>query len=158
MTKLHTIGYEGVELVDFLRRLAVAKVEVIVDVRELPLSRKRGFSKNSLRAALSTHGIDYIHMSALGCPKPTRRRFKLNGDWQSYERGFRRYLGSQQAAVRTLADLARQKATCLLCFEADYNKCHRSLVARAAVAIGAPRMVHLTPEKEIADAPLRVAA
>ncbi len=84
MKKLHTIGYEGVELVDFLRRLAAAKVKVIVDVRELPLSRKRGFSKTALRAALESHGIDYIHMSALGCPKPIRQRLKLNGDWQSY--------------------------------------------------------------------------
>ena len=158
MRKLHTIGYEGVDLVDFLRQLIAAKVDVVVDVRELPLSRKKGFSKGALSAALVAHGIEYIHMNALGCPKPIRQRFKLDGDWQSYERSFREYLRSQGAAVRAVADLANRKATCLLCFEADYRKCHRSLVAHAAVAAGAPRLVHLTAETGVFDAPLRAAA
>ncbi|OGA23606.1 MAG: hypothetical protein A3I02_06155 [Betaproteobacteria bacterium RIFCSPLOWO2_02_FULL_67_26] len=158
MTTLHTIGYEGVDLVDFLRQLIAAKVDVVVDVRELPLSRKKGFSKGALSAALAAHGIEYVHMSALGCPKTTRDRLKLDGDWRAYERSFRAHLKSQGAAVRAVADLARRKTTCLLCFEADYSKCHRSLVARAAVAAGAPQLVHLTPETRVFDDPLRAAA
>jgi hypothetical protein len=57
-----------------------------------------------------------------------------------------------------LALAAKKKTACLLRFEADYNRCHRSLVAHAAVALGAPQLVHLTRETEIADAPLRAAA
>lgn len=158
MKKLHTIGYEGVDLDDLLRQLIATKVDVVVDVRELPLSRKKGFSKGALSAALVAHGIEYIHMNALGCPKPIRQRYKLDGDWQSYERRFREHLRSQRAAVLALADLAKRKSTCLLCFEADYSKCHRSIVARAAVAAGAPRLVHLSPETGEFDAPLRAAA
>jgi uncharacterized protein YeaO (DUF488 family) len=158
MMKLHTIGYEGVDLVDFLRQLVAAKVAVVVDVRELPLSRKKGFSKSALSAVLAARGIEYVHMSALGCPKPIRQRYKLDGDWPAYERSFRAHLKSQGAAVRAVADLARRRATCLLCFEADYSKCHRSFVARAAVAAGAPQAIHLTPKTRVFDAPLRAAA
>jgi len=155
---LYTFGYEGLDLGTFLVRLEEAGIRRIVDVRELPLSRKKGFSKRALSAALATRGIEYIHMNALGCPKPIRQRFKLDGDWRTYEWSFREHLRTQGAAVRAVAELAKRNVTCLLCFEADYSKCHRSLVARAAVAAGAPRLMHLTPETEISDAPLRAAA
>jgi len=155
---LYTFGYEGLELDAFLARLKRAGVRQVVDVRELPLSRKKGFSKTALSAALVAQGIEYVHVAALGCPKPIRRRVKLDGDRRRYEASFRGYLKTQIDSVRQLARLARTKAVCLLCFEADYNQCHRSLVARAAVANGALRLVHLTAETETPDAPLRAAA
>lgn len=156
--KTYTFGYEGLEVKSFIVRLQRAGVRQIIDVREVPLSRKTGFSKNALSAALQARGIEYVHMTALGCPRSIRERFKQNGDWRAYERSFCRYLKTQADAVRELARAAKKKAVCLLCFEADYSKCHRSLVARAAVTFGAPRLVHLTPETEISDAPLRAAA
>jgi len=156
--KLYTFGYEGLNLDTFIDRLKGTGVRQVVDVREYPLSRKKGFSKNSLSAALIPHGIEYVSMTALGCPKAIRQRFKLDGDWSLYERSFCRYLKTQADAVKELALAAKRKTACLLCFEADYSQCHRSLVARAAVACGAPQLVHLTWETEIADAPLRAAA
>ena len=156
--KLYTFGYEGLNLDTFIDRLKEAGVRQIVDVREYPLSRKKGFSKNALSAALAAHGIEYVHIAALGCPKEIRQRFKLDADWGTYERSFCRYLKTQSEAVHELARVAKRETACLLCFEADYNKCHRSLVARAALACGAPHLVHLTRETEVADAPLRAAA
>ncbi|MGC2519134.1 MAG: DUF488 domain-containing protein [Burkholderiales bacterium] len=156
--KLYTFGYEGLKLDTFIDRLTEAGVRQIVDVREYPLSRKKGFSKNALSAALAVHGIEYVHIAALGCPKAIRQRFKLDGNWSTYERSFCRYLKTQADVVRELARVTKIRTACLLCFEADYSRCHRSFVARAAVACGAPRLVHLTPETEVADAPLRAAA
>lgn len=156
--KTYTFGYERLEVKSFIVQLERAGVRKIIDVREVPLSRKKGFSKNALSAALQARGIEYVHMAALGCPKPIRERFKQDGDWRAYERSFCRYLGTQADAVRWLARAAKRKAVCLLCFETDYSRCHRTLVARAAVACGAPRAVHLTPETEVADVPLKVAA
>src|SRR5207253_4371258 len=124
---LYTFGYEGLDLDAFIGRLKEAGVRQIVDVRELPLSRKKGFSKSALSAALVSHGIEYVHVATLGCPKSIRQRFKLDGDWHIYEKRFGEYLTTQAVAIRTLARLARTKAICLLCFEADYSKCHRSL-------------------------------
>ena len=57
MIDLMTIGYEGLELSEFFALLKHSKVSMIVDVRELPLSRKRGFAKAALAEGLATHGI-----------------------------------------------------------------------------------------------------
>ena len=66
---LFTLGYEGLTLEAFIARLQVAQVKTVVDVRELPLSRKKGFSKSAFCAALSAPGIAYLHAPALGCQK-----------------------------------------------------------------------------------------
>ena len=56
---LFTLGYEGLSIDAFITRLEAAQVKTIVDVRELPLSRKKGFSKTAFSAALSAHSIAY---------------------------------------------------------------------------------------------------
>lgn len=155
---LYTVGYEGQTIEPFLKRLAEIGLRTVVDVRELPLSRKRGFSKRSLAVALACYEIAYVHMPALGCPKSVRNRYKADGDWQRYTRDFASYLGTQDASVNELAKLARATAVCLLCFEADFTRCHRSMVARAAVEAGAPSVVHVTAQTMIPDLARRVAA
>ena len=72
MTTLCTIGYENVGLGDFIASLKNAKVALIVDVRELPNSRRAGFSKNILANGLAENGIGYRHIKALGTPKAGR--------------------------------------------------------------------------------------
>src|SRR3954466_2864574 len=49
-----------------------AGVERVIDVRALPLSRRPGFSKSPLRAALEQAGIEYVHLKALGTPAEGR--------------------------------------------------------------------------------------
>lgn len=78
---LFTFGYEGLDIDAFVARVQGAGVQAIVDVRELPLSRKKGFSKSALRDALRAAGLDYFHVPALGCPKEIRTRYKVDGDW-----------------------------------------------------------------------------
>jgi len=69
-------------------RLQAAQVKTVVDVRELPLSRKKGFSKSAFYAALSAHRIAYLHAPALGCHKPIHNQYKADGNWQTYTREF----------------------------------------------------------------------
>jgi hypothetical protein len=90
---LFTLGYEGLTIEAFITRLQTAQVKTVVDVRELPLSRKKGFSKTAFCAALATHGIAYLHAPALGCPKPIRNQYKANGNWQTYTRDFLKPVG-----------------------------------------------------------------
>ncbi len=155
---LYTFGYEGFALVEFIDRLRAAGVKAVVDVRELPLSRKKGFSKQSFAAALRTAGIEYIHTPLLGCPKPIRNRYKTNGNWKEYARAFNEYISTQKLAIRELATIAKRKTICLVCFEADFAFCHRSFVARAAVAAGAPSVLHITAKTMTPDVSLGVAA
>jgi len=68
MNRLLTIGYEGAVIEDFCATLKAAAVRTLVDVRALPVSRKRGFSKTALGQACAAAGIAYLHLSALGNP------------------------------------------------------------------------------------------
>lgn len=52
---LFTLGYEGLVLDAFIARLQAAQVKTVVDVRELPLSRKKGFSKISILLSIASH-------------------------------------------------------------------------------------------------------
>ncbi|MBI9083296.1 MAG: DUF488 domain-containing protein [Desulfobacterales bacterium] len=56
---LYTIGYEGLDVRRFISHLAHYGINVVVDVRKLPASRKKGFSKTALGQILSDNGIEY---------------------------------------------------------------------------------------------------
>lgn len=155
---LLTFGYEGLDIASFVTRLKSAGVKTIVDVRELPLSRKKGFSKSSFREALAARGIAYVHIPALGCPKPIRDAYKVDRDWAAYTRSFMAYLATQEATVRELVKISRATTACLVCFEADHAMCHRTYVARAARKLGGPQVMHLTPKTVLPDSGLRVVA
>jgi uncharacterized protein (DUF488 family) len=155
---LYTFGYEGISIDAFISRLKKAKVSVVLDVRELPLSRKPGFSKNAFAAALSAAGIEYAHLSVFGCPKPIRDRYRANGKWSEYVKSFSSHLSKKTAALTELANFVGKTNACLVCFEADFNLCHRSMVARAAARAGNFGIVHLTLKEAIPDAVCQVAA
>jgi uncharacterized protein (DUF488 family) len=155
---LYTTSYEGQSIDGFLERLRQTGVRTLVDVRELPLSRKAGFSKRALAEALTVEGIAYAHMPQLGCPKSIRDRYKADGNWARYTLDFDKYLATQTAAVTELAHIAGATTTALLCFEADFNRCHRTFVARAAAAAGAPSVAHITARTTISELPRRAAA
>jgi len=140
---LFTIGYEGSALDDVLGRLHANRIDLVVDVRALPLSRKRGFSKKALAGALNEIGIAYEHRVALGTPKSMRARYKRDKDFAALSVAFGQYLDGQTHSLRELIDLVKGRRACLLCFEADPALCHRSLVADAARKLGGPKATHL---------------
>jgi uncharacterized protein (DUF488 family) len=131
-----TIGYEGLSLPQFLELLRQHGVRHLIDIREAPVSRKAGFAKAALAEALGTAGIRYTHLRALGCPKPIRDRYKASGDEERYRRDFGIYLAAQGEALEAVRRALAATPTCLMCFEADPARCHRSLVAAALAAPG----------------------
>src|SRR5204862_8110274 len=70
--RIFTIGYEATTMAEFIASLKDAGVERVIDVRALPLSRRPGFSKSPLRAALEEEGMEYVHLKALGTPAEGR--------------------------------------------------------------------------------------
>lgn len=126
-----TIGYEGIDIDAFVSLLSEHGIETVVDIRELPLSRKPGFSKRALGNVLNLSGYEYLHMAALGCPKPVRERYRDDSNWARYTEGFLAHLKTQENAIAELAGLVASSNCALMCYEADYNFCHRSLVANA---------------------------
>jgi len=126
MTELCTIGYEGTAWAPFLQTLQGNGVRHVVDVRQLPLSRRPGFSKRTLAAGLAEAGIGYTHLRALGTP-PEGREANKRRQWDRFWPIVEASLSTLEASValEQAADLARSSPSCLLCFEADPCICHR---------------------------------
>ena len=140
--RIFTIGYEATTVPEFLAALKQAGVERVIDVRALPLSRRPGFSKSPLRAALSEAGIEYVHLKALGTPADGRAAARA-GRHADLERIYAGQLALPEAMVQgaQMLELAADRPSALLCFEREPAHCHRTLLLDA-VAQGA-EIVHL---------------
>ena len=141
--KIYTVGYEGLDIDSFLSLLAENDIETVVDVREMPLSRKPGFSKKSLASVLNLSGREYVHMVDLCCPKLVRDRYREDGNWKRCTEGFMKHLKTQDDAIAELSALAATSNCALLCYEADSNFCHRSMVASAVKDYCGARVAHI---------------
>lgn len=126
---IYTIGYEGLTDEKFFDLLKLNVINLLIDIRELPLSRKRGFSKTSLAATSANNGISYIHVSRLGCPREIRHQYRIDKNWLNYSIKFFNYLNTQREALESVSKLAMQNNICLMCYEKDFLTCHRSYVS-----------------------------
>jgi uncharacterized protein (DUF488 family) len=84
MSVLYTAGYQGHTIETFLDLLAGNGVEHLIDVRQLPFSRKPDFSKKRLAAHLAAAGVRYTHLVALGTPKPLRDEVRRSKDYAAF--------------------------------------------------------------------------
>ena len=140
--RIFTIGYESTTMDDFLTALKSAGVERLIDVRALPLSRRPGFSKSPLRAALGEAGIEYVHLKALGTPADGRAAARA-GRHADLERIYAGQLELPEAMAQSaqMLELAREKPSALLCMEREPAHCHRTLLLNAVAADA--EVVHL---------------
>ena len=152
MSVVYTIGYEGTDIGRLIETLKIVGVATLADVRAVPLSRKKGFSKSALQARLEEEGIQYAHFVVLGDPKPGRDAARA-GRYEEFRRIYTRHLQrtDPKSALQSLAKLVESEPTCLLCFERDPATCHRSLIANRLTMVGV-KIFHL-----YADDPSRYA-
>ncbi len=145
---LHTIGYEGSSIDEFLGTLLLTGVDLLIDVRDVPISRKRGFSKTALADRLAGNGMEYIHLKGLGDPKPGRIAAR-EGRYDDFRQIFGAHLKGQIAQTDLMRGIqaARGRKACLLCFERDHSNCHRCIVAEEMASKGGFRLVHLGVSK-----------
>lgn len=130
MTSVLTIGYESTSIDDFLRMLIKSKVGLIVDVRQVAVSRRKGFSKTALAQALTKQRIAYSHLRDLGDPKPGREAARA-GRFDEFVKIYEQHLktSAAQAQLVELEELVQSNRACLLCYEGDPTNCHRTIVA-----------------------------
>jgi uncharacterized protein (DUF488 family) len=128
--KLYTTGYAGHDPASFLGLLEQHRISTVIDVRRMPLSRKKGFSRTALTEFLEANGLEYQHIRDLGVPQELRIRLRAGDcDLDSYLRGFRSYLGGHRKVLDEVYSLAALTRCCLLCVEKCSEECHRSVVA-----------------------------
>lgn len=142
MTRLFTIGYESASLAGFLETLALAGVDLLLDVRELPISRRKGFSKTALRDALNNAGIAYRHERELGSPREIRNQLRDDGDFSKFESRFEAYLQTKNELLDAITTEIKG-AVALMCFERNWRQCHRKIVASHLVARTLTAVQHL---------------
>ncbi|HKF80704.1 MAG TPA: DUF488 domain-containing protein [Thermoleophilaceae bacterium] len=132
MTSIFTIGHSTHEPDAFVALLAAAEIELLVDVRRFPSSRRfPWFSRSELHASVSEAGIGYLHIEALGGrrdPVPD----SPNGGWRVGQfRGYADHMESAEFrhAVDRLIELAHRRRTAVVCAEAQWWRCHRRLLS-----------------------------
>lgn len=140
---IFTIGYEGASAEQVIDSLRAHRIEILLDARYRPASRKRGLAKTSLSQACRAAGIAYEHDRGLGTPPEIMRKLREEGiyDWPAY----RAFLAQQTESLARACELASQSRVCLLCYEADASTCHRSIVADEMAARTAQQVEHISP-------------
>ncbi len=139
-----TCGYQHLSISRFVRLLRENRVSLVVDVRQNPVSRKPGFSKSTLDKRLSVEGVAYFHFPCLGNPLRIRRAFCRHGMIARALREYEEYLETRRGCLQGMVKKVENSLFCLLCLEEDYNRCHRSVVARKLGEMTGWRPTHLT--------------
>ena len=141
--ELLTLGYEGRTLQEFVRLLRAERVDVVLDVRDVPWSHKPGFSRKPLAEGLEAAGIRYVHAGFAGNPKHLRAQAGSN------QEALVLYAAHLDATPAVLAQFdvlvgdlqAEGKRVCLLCLERDPALCHRAILAARWAGAGPGRTV-----------------
>ncbi|WP_320668779.1 DUF488 domain-containing protein [Patulibacter defluvii] len=129
---LGSIGYERFpQVTEFADHLRAAGIERLVDVRELPISRRRGFAKTALSEALAAVGIEYVHLRALGNPKPIRDLYKSGRPTEGRRRYAAHLAEHGDDALDTLLEHLDERRCALMCVEHDVEVCHRQVIIDA---------------------------
>ncbi|MGH8670426.1 MAG: DUF488 family protein [Burkholderiales bacterium] len=144
IAQLFTIGYEGSDIRGFIETLKAAHIDVLLDIRAAPISRKKGFSKNALQAALQVAGIAYRLEHELGTPKTLRERVKLDRDYAGFFRDYGTFLAAKTPLLDELAANLEGNVA-LMCFERHPNTCHRLAVAAQLALLTGLTPRHLNP-------------
>ena len=124
--------------------MRLAGVAHLLDVRAVANSRKPGFSRRQLEAAVEQAGMRYTHLRALGTPKPGREAAR-RGDAATMRRIFAAHVQSPepQAELARAVALAGAAPCCLLCFERDHLRCHRDILAGLIGGRTGAKVTHL---------------
>lgn len=136
--KIFTIGHSNRSFDDFLKVLKHYKIELIIDVRRFPKSRKfPHFDKEFLESELEKHGIGYLHLPELGGYR--KHGYKAFSETEEFEKGIRRLISE-----------VKSKSAAIMCAELLFWKCHRRFIADKLCERGY-EVLHIFDEKRISE-------
>ena len=160
MFTVWTVGHSTRSAEEFGKILKAHEIQVLVDVRMFPGSRRYPqFNKPALSESLEQLGIEYKHEPGLG-GRRTPRADSHNTAWRNAQ--FRAYADHMESeefrnAVKELLQLAAQRRAAVMCAEAVWWRCHRSLISDYLKAAG-HTVVHILDEKKTEEHPYTSAA
>ena len=158
--KVWTVGHSTRSGEEFVQILRAQGVEVLVDVRTYPSSRRYPqFNKAELAGLLNENQIEYKHEPRLGGRRKARTD-SHNSAWRNEQfRGYADHMETEEfkAGVRELLELASDKRVAVMCAEAVWWRCHRSLISDYLKA-GGHEVIHILDEKKTEEHPFTSAA
>lgn len=136
-SKIWTIGHSTRSIDEFLEMLKSFSIENLVDVRSLPGSNKfPQYNQDELKKTLEENKIAYTYMKDLGGRRKTSPE-STNTIWQNKSfRGYADYMDTKdfEKALKELKSMAKKKNVAMMCAEAVWWRCHRSMIADALKA------------------------
>lgn len=158
--KIWTVGHSTRSAEEFVQILLAHRIEVLVDVRTYPGSRRYPqFNRETLAETLRDAGIEYQHEPRLGGrrkPRPDSH----NSAWRNEQfRGYADHMETEEFknGVRELLELASSKRVAVMCAEAVWWRCHRSLIADYLKDEG-HEVIHILDQKKTEEHPFTSAA
>lgn len=156
VTMIYTIGHSNQSIDTFIRILKGKGVEILVDVRSNPYSSyARQFNVGDLSEELDLNNIEYLPMPDLGGIQGvdidseefpdenlalTDPRFRNFADYTRTD--------TFKSELSDLISISDIKTTCIMCSEADWNKCHRRIISDNLIARGV-EVIHLRGSEEV---------
>jgi uncharacterized protein (DUF488 family) len=149
--RIYTIGHSTRTSEQLIEALRAHGVGLLVDVRSFPRSRHvTHFNREVLEEALPAAGIDYLHLPELGGRRRPRKD-SPNLAWRNEGfRGFADYMLTPEfeAGLARLLEFAAEQPTAIMCAEAVYKRCHRSLIADALTLRG-HEVLHIADARRV---------
>ena len=159
--KIWTIGHSTRAIDNFTRALEAHGIKALADVRSLPGSKRYPqFNKEALARSLAEHGIRYQHFPELGGRRQAKPDSKSTAWRNASFRGYADYMETEefQRGVQRLVDLANEAGpTGIMCAEAVWWRCHRSLISDFLKARGV-EVLHIFDENKAESHPFTSAA
>ena len=158
--EIFTVGHSTRSGEEFAQMLKAHGVQVLVDVRSFPGSRKfPQFNRTALAESLAQAGIEYKHEPRLG-GRRTPRKESHNTAWKNAS--FRAYADHMETeefrkGVEDLLELACDARVAVMCAEALWWRCHRSLISDYLKAEG-HTVVHILDQTKTEEHPFTSAA
>jgi uncharacterized protein (DUF488 family) len=129
-TSVYTIGYERRSPEELISLLQRAGVDLLIDARDRPVSRRAGFSAAALQTRCEAAGLDYEAWTELGSTPVQRERLQQTGDIARFRSAFRSFAKKHRSeTVERLAKVAKRSTIALLCYEREHDSCHRGVLA-----------------------------
>ena len=160
MSTVWTVGHSTRSEEEFVQILKAHGVQVLVDVRSFPGSRRYPqFNREALSESLVKAGIEYKHELRLG-GRRTPRADSHNTAWRNVQfRGYADHMETEvfRKGVEDLLELAGDARVAVMCAEAVWWRCHRGLLADYLKANG-HTVIHIIDEKKTEEHPFTPAA
>ena len=161
--RIWTIGHSTRRIDEFISLLKENEIKLLADVRAWPGSKRYPqFNKDALAESLNAHGIRYEHFPELGGKRKSKPDSR-NTAWRNASfRGYADYMETEQfqkGIERTRLDVSSRKPqpTAIMCAEAVWWRCHRSLIADYLKARGV-EVLHILGANKVEPHPYTSAA